>query len=74
LARIILGVIFALAFVVFFTLIFIRAPLPEVQVTITQSFSSALWNFRSLDVFLQLLILLSGTFAILTLIKRETLP
>ena len=73
-AKTILGIISAVAFVGLFILMFLPTPLPEVQVTVAQSFSSALWDFRCLDVFVQLLILLSGTFAILTLIKREILP
>jgi len=69
--RNIAGVIFALCFIAFLIILFARSPSPTTQVIIAQSLGSALWKFRSLDVFLQLLILLSGTFGILTLVKER---
>jgi len=71
-ARNILGVIFAIAFVASFILMFVCSPSPDIQITVTQSFGIALWKFRALDVFLQLLIILAGTFSILTLVKERS--
>ena len=69
----IIGIILALAFVVISILLFIPTPQPTVGLTtIVDSFSQALWEFRSLDIFLQLLIILSGTFGTLTLVKERT--
>ena len=69
--RDIIGIIGALAFIIFAVFIFIPSPQPEVSLTVAQSFSQALWEFRSLDVFLQLLIILAGTFSILILVKEK---
>jgi len=71
-ARDIIGIIAALAFIILSILLFIPFPLPEISLTVVpESFSQALWEFRSLDVFLQLLIILAGTFGILTLVKER---
>ena len=70
-ARDIVGIIAALAFIGFSILLFIPAPQPDVSLTVAKSLSQALWEFRSLDVFLQLLIILSGTLGILTLVKER---
>lgn len=70
--RNILGVVFGVIFVVFAVLILIHSPQPAVYVLGgPQTFSSALWEFRPLDVFLQLLVILAGTFGILTLVRRS---
>jgi len=50
---------------------FIPSPQPDIHVTLASSLSSALWEFRFLDVFLQLLIILAGTFSILILVKEK---
>jgi hypothetical protein len=73
-ARDIIGIIAALAFIVFSIFLFIPSPQPEISLTVAKSFSQALWEFRSLDVFLQLLIILAGTFSILTLVKERRGP
>jgi len=70
----IIGIIAALAFIVFSILVFIPHPQPEISLTVAKSLSQALWEFRSLDVFLQLLIILAGTFSILTLVKERRGP
>ncbi len=68
----ILGVVLGVIFVGFSVLILIHSPQPAVYVLGgPQTFSSALWEFRPLDVFLQLLIILAGTFGILTLVRRS---
>ncbi len=69
--RDVIGVIATLAFIAFSILLFIPSPQPAVNLTVAQSFSQALWEFRSLDVFLQLFIILAGTFSILTLVKER---
>lgn len=67
----ILGGILGVIFVVLSVLIVIHSPQPDIYIaTVPQTFSSALWEFRSLDVFLQLLVILAGTFGILTLVRR----
>lgn len=68
----IIGTIAALVFIGFSASLFIPHPQPDIGITATKSLSQALWEFRSLDVFLQLLIILSGTFGILTLVKERT--
>ena len=70
-SRDIIGIIAALAFIVLAVFLLIPPPQPDISVTVTQSLSSALWEFRTLDVFLQLLIILAGTFSILTLVKER---
>ena len=67
----ILGIIAALAFIAFSALLLVPLPQPLVSVSAAQSFSQALWESRSLDVFLQVLIILAGTFSILTLVKER---
>jgi len=72
LTKSILGVVFGVIFVVFSVLILIHSPQPAVYVLgAPQTFSIALWEFRPLDVFLQLLVILAGTFGILTLVRRS---
>jgi len=73
-AKEIIGIIAALVFIAFGVLLFVPQPQPEISLTVTKSFSQALWEFRSLDVFLQLLIILAGTFSILTLVKERGWP
>jgi hypothetical protein len=58
-------------FVVFAIFLFVLLPQPSISVSLADSLSQALWEFRSLDVFLQLLIILAGTFSILTLVKER---
>ena len=70
-AKDIIGIIAALAFIVFSIVLFMPPPEPEISLTMAKSLSQALWEFRSLDVFLQLLIILAGTFSILTLVKER---
>jgi len=70
-AREIIGIIAALVFIGFSISLFIPPPQPEISLTVAKSLSQALWEFRSLDVFLQLLIILAGTFSILTLVKER---
>lgn len=70
-ARDIMGIIVALAFVVFSALLLVPSPQPEISLTVTKSLTQALWELRPLDVFLQLLIILAGTFGILTLVKER---
>lgn len=69
--REIIGVIAAVVFIVFAVFLFVFLPQPSISITGPDSLSQALWEFRSLDVFLQLLIILAGTFSILTLVKER---
>jgi hypothetical protein len=69
--RHVIGIIATVVFVVFAVLLLVPLPEPSVSVTAAKSLSEALWGFRSLDVFLQLLIILAGTFSILTLVKER---
>jgi uncharacterized membrane protein len=69
--REVIGVIAAVVFIVFAIFLFVFLPEPSISVTVADSLSQALWEFRSLDVFLQLLIILAGTFGILTLVKER---
>jgi len=69
--REIIGIIAAVAFIVVAVFLFVLLPEPSVSVSGPDSLSQALWEFRSLDVFLQLLIILAGTFGILTLVKER---
>jgi len=73
-ARDIIGIVAALAFIAFSVFLLIPLPQPEISLTVAKSLSQALWEFRSLDVFLQLLIILAGTFSILTLVKERRWP
>lgn len=74
----ILGVVGALVFIGLLLFLFV-APAPsmwlgtwigasELEIT---SFGQALWEFRSLDVFLQIFLILTGVLGFLTLIKHE---
>ena len=69
--RKVIGVIATVVFVVFAIFLFVLLPQPSISVSLADSLSQALWEFRSLDVFLQLLIILAGTFSILTLVKER---
>ena len=69
--RKVIGIIAAVIFVVFAIFLFVLLPQPSISVNLAGSLSQALWEFRSLDVFLQLLIILAGTFSILTLVKER---
>jgi hypothetical protein len=69
--RKVIGIIAAVVFVVFAIFLFVLLPQPSISVSLADSLSQALWEFRSLDVFLQLLIILAGTFSILTLVKER---
>jgi hypothetical protein len=69
--REIIGIISALALIGILVLLFVPLPGPAVNLTVAQTFSQALWEFRSLDVFLQVLIILVGTFGILSLVKEK---
>jgi hypothetical protein len=72
LAKNILGVVLGVIFAGFSVLAFLHSSPPEVYVSgVAQSFSSALWEFRPLDVFVQLLVILGGIFGILTLVRRS---
>lgn len=70
-ARSILGIIFALGITIGLALLFVTSPQPDIQLTVTPNFNVALWEFRSLDIFGQLVIILVGTFTILTLVKER---
>ncbi len=70
----IVGIIAALAFIGFSISLLVPPPQPEISLTVAKSLSQALWEFRSLDVFLQVLIILAGTFCILTLVKERRWP
>ena len=69
--REVIGIIATVALVVFAILLFVFPPQPSISVTIADSLSQALWEFRSLDVFLQFLVILAGSFSILTLVKER---
>lgn len=69
--REVIGIIATLAFIVFAIFLFVSLPQPSISVTVADSLSQALWEFRPLDAFLQLLIILAGTFGILTLVKER---
>lgn len=70
-ARDIVGIIPAVAFIGFSVLLFVPSPQPEISLNVAKSFGQALWEYRPLDVFLQLLIILAGTFGILTFVKER---
>lgn len=70
--RNILGIVLAVILTTSFVLMFVQSHSPQTQITITKSFSTALWKFCSLDVFLHLLIILAGTFSVLTLVKHRS--
>ena len=70
-AKGIIGTIAALVFIGFAVLILVSPPQPDISISVANSFSQALWEFRSLDVLLQLFIILSGAFGILTLVKER---
>ena len=67
----IIGITAALAFIAFSIFLFVPSLQPEISLTVTESFSQALWEFRSLDVFLQILIILAGAFSVLILVKEK---
>jgi len=69
--RKVIGIIATVAFIVFAVFLFVLLPQPSISVVVADSLSQALWEFRSLDVFLQLLVILAGTFGILTLVKER---
>lgn len=71
--RQIAGIVAALAFVIIAIWLIVPSPVPEPEsgATITESFSQALWRFRSLDVVLQIFIILAGVFGVLTLVKEK---
>lgn len=69
--REVIGIIATVALVVFAIFLFVFPPQPSISVTIADSLSQALWEFRSLDVFLQFLVILAGSFSILTLVKER---
>lgn len=69
--RKVIGIIATVVFIVLAVFLFVFLPQPSVSVAVADSLSQALWEFRSLDVFLQLLIILAGTFSILTLVKER---
>jgi multisubunit Na+/H+ antiporter MnhB subunit len=69
--RKVIGIIATVAFIVLAICLFVFLPQPSISVTVADSFSQALWEFRSLDVFLQLLVILAGTLGILTLVKER---
>jgi len=69
--REVIGIIATVALVVLGILLFVFLPQPSISVTVADSLSQALWEFRSLDVFLQLLVILAGTLGILTLVKER---
>jgi len=70
-AKGIIGTIAALVFIGFAVLILVSPPQPDISISVANSFSQALWEFRSLDVLLQLFIILAGAFGILTLVKER---
>jgi len=72
--RNILGIAAGLAFAGLSCVLFVTPPQPELSVSVAASLSQALWGFRGLDVFLQLLIILAGTFSIVTLVKERERP
>jgi len=51
---------------------FVTPPGPDILTTPTSNFNKALWEFRSLDILGQMMIILAGTFTILTLVKERT--
>ncbi len=71
-AKAILGGLLGVIFAGLSVSAFLYSPVPEVYISGgAQSFSNALWEFRPLDVFLQLLVILAGIFGILTLVRRS---
>ncbi len=69
--RKVIGIMATVAFIVFAIFLFVLLPQPSISVAVADSLSQALWEFRSLDVFLQLLVILAGTLGILTLVKER---
>jgi multisubunit Na+/H+ antiporter MnhB subunit len=67
-----LGIVVAVGFIIAFGMFFVSPPAPDIFISATSSFNKALWEFRSLDILGQMLIILAGTFAILTLVKERT--
>jgi uncharacterized membrane protein len=52
--------------------IFFYEPEPTIQMTeATRPFREMLWNFRSLDLIGQMMIILAGTFGVLVLTKER---
>ena len=70
-AKGITGIIAALVFIGFAVLILVPLPQPDISINVAESFSQALWEFRSMDVLLQLFIILAGAFGIITLVKEK---
>jgi len=70
-AKGITGIIAALVFIGFAVLILVPLPQPDISINVAESFSQALWEFRSIDVLLQLFIILAGAFGIITLVKEK---
>lgn len=65
------GIIGGLAFIYIAVFLFIPPFQPNISFLNISSFGQALWSYRSLDVFLQLLLILSGVLGFLVLIKNE---
>ena len=61
----------AAGFIVAFVLFFVTPPAPDISITVTSNFNKAFWEFRSLDILGQVMIILAGTFTILTLVKER---
>ena len=69
----ILGILAGLVFVGFAVLILVFLPQPDISISVAESFNQALWDFRTLDVLLQLFIILAGAFGVITLVKEKIL-
>ena len=61
----------AAGFIVAFVLFFVTPPAPDILITVTPRFNEALWQFRSLDILGQVMIIMAGTFTILILVKER---
>ena len=67
----IIGVFAALAFIGLAIWLLVLSPEPSVSVVGAPSLGQAIWGFRPLDVLLQVLLVLAGTFSILTLVRER---
>jgi len=67
----ILGLLAGLIFTCFLGFLIIPQLQINVGIAVPASFSEALWQSRSLDVLLQILIVLAGSLGILVLVKEK---
>ena len=67
----IIGALTALAFIGLAIWLVVLSPQPDVKVAGAPSLGQAIWGVRPLDILLQVLLVLAGTFGILTLVRER---